>query len=258
MKYQTSVEYENMQVVKIIKPLSMLSGFERVFETVFLAQFEIVGFHNKVSVKRRMASAAIQTFWSTILLHVIGTILIQLNTISDKGSATSMVALVAGIFGATFYREFMDVRGKWLYLANLFNEVVKQSLPTDALNSYNRRVHLSAFLSHDILIMGMWSHASFKEFFKETLEKAVLYRCNGNVDVTHRELERIARDGIEIKEAKTIIGNYIDFLRPTEDKVGHIFRTIGNLNKVRQFRATDEKFRNLNEDDKHENSTGTE
>jgi hypothetical protein len=146
--------------------------------------------------------------------------------------------VLLAIFGAAFYREMKDIHNKFDYLAKLFNDVVKTeptiSSGTPKENTYHQREHLLACLSHDILIMNMWAHKSFKFLFKETLEKTVIYdrlRTHGEASsvLVISDLEKIADNGVSYSEARRLISDYLEYLRPKCDRPDHLF---DNYNKL--------------------------
>tara|TARA_B100000749_G_scaffold280259_1_gene275643 strand:- start:8069 stop:8731 length:663 start_codon:yes stop_codon:yes gene_type:complete len=88
-----------------------------------------------------------------------------------------LFAFILGFLGFWFglyWKEKVSIHKKWEYLANLYNDVLKEA-PLRDPKSYNKRKLLEVGLALDILKMEMWGHSSYNDFFNSVLKEAVKY-----------------------------------------------------------------------------------
>ena len=168
-----SFKKSNFIKVKNYRPFWSLSTW---IEGVLLLHYSCTGYFNEINAKKRIFAAIWQTFMATLAVFIIYDFFKNRCFFnSDPPNSMNIIAFISAIFGATFFREMKDIHNKFSYLAGIFNDIIKiDPIKNADNNSYNKREHLLSCLGHDILIMSMWSHKSFKSVFKDILEKAVL------------------------------------------------------------------------------------
>jgi hypothetical protein len=117
-----------------------------------------------------------------------------------------LIAIIAGVFGATAIRERSAMHEKWRYLAELFNILIQ----TDP---GQKRNHIEACLAYDILTMEMWAHKSFRYMFKEILFEAL--RAEGTYpSLSGKQLEKKIENGIEYREAERVLAKLTEKRAP--------------------------------------------
>ena len=227
MTYKTPNKFNSLPSIKINSYWAEKNPFEVIVEVIFLGQFELAGYYNRVGAKSRIITALIQCTWSSAALFAIGSTLDHYEIIrSNSESIVSICAVIGAIFGATYFREMKDIHNKWEYLSATFNEIVKVPPIRHGLRKYNQREHLAACLAHDLLTMNMWAHRSFRSFFKEIVEKAIIHESSGDISNAIERLTSIAESGINYKDVKELISNYLEAQRPESDKPGVAFLKI--------------------------------
>ncbi len=227
LNYTSPPSFEALRFISIERVLQGKDSLEKFIEVVLLGQFELAGYYNRVSAKLRFFSALIQTIWATFFLVMLVKAVRQIgytNLDDPLLNSVALCALISAIFGATYLREMKDIHNKWDYLARTFNDVIKLDTPTNTATTYSRREHLAASLAHDILVMNMWAHRSYRSFFKEILEKSVIYQCRGDHAKIHSRLTVIAAGKIDYVETQVLISDYLESLRPAADKPNIVSR----------------------------------
>jgi len=221
-EYQTPASFQKIKFVK-------LTNIPKTYRDYFSGHVEFCGYDNKVSGKNRIFAALIQAaifflFVSALIyaLHWLLTrstdLVLSAPQTLDHEALISFVALVSTAFGAIYWREVSTYYNRWSYLGNLFNQaIVVDPIKPGLKNQYNKREHLLACLAHDLFIMGMWSHDSFRLTFVDIIEKAVIVDREFRVTEIIVELDRIASHGIDHVEAERIITNYTGYLAPKGD-----------------------------------------
>jgi len=167
-------------------------------------RFDCFGYYNSVSGTKRILSS----LWVATLL----TLLLWFLTcrFGEQISFNQLLLFLFSTSGLIYYFELQKLYQKWNYLANLFNSVVLTDPPKDK-KKYDKRQHLNTCYAHDVLILGMWSHKSFKISFKYVLEEAVKLEFG---EIYKERLEEIAKNGIKFQESKNLIGKLISELSP--------------------------------------------
>lgn len=216
--------YKDLPNIKITSLYRDKNWLEVLVEFLFLGQSQWTGYYNSIGAKRRVIAALIQTGWSITLLATAGLTLLESSKLIDKSNVVNACGIIAAIFGATFFREMKEIHSKWDYLAKTFNDIIKLppppkdgTTPTDE-KKYSPRDHLAACLAHDILVMNMWAHRSFRAFFKEIIVKAVIKRHEVNPTEITRQLEEIAKNGIDLRRVESLIQDYLEDVRDDTDR----------------------------------------
>lgn len=201
------------------KKIKMKKGFS--FSDLFFGRCSLTGYYNYVSGTLRVLSSV----WSSLLLifivkgtlSLIATFYIPLcKELASTFTFTFFAKLYFSTVGVVYFFEVQKLYRKWDYLANLFNQVILVDRPPQK-ESYSKRDHLLACYAHDVIILGMWAHDSFKNSFNEVFEKAVISKFGSK---SRQEIEKIIKNGIDESEAKSIIGEYICKIR-NEGEITH-------------------------------------
>ena len=166
---------------------------------------------DNVSGPKRAFAALWQTVLALLVLAIISVVAHQYGRIDleplENDAWLGVLALISGIFGATFINERASLHSKWQYLANTY---------TQAILMEDRAIqdHALSFLAHDILIMEMWAHKSFKQAFKDAIQESV-EKCGVHLNCAPGELDRIASEGLGFRRALEMI----DALNVHYDKI---------------------------------------
>lgn len=177
----------------------------RWWETFILGKCEATGHWNNISGALRGLAAFWQTVIAIAVLFVISWYLSKCHffaftNLGDE-AAIGLLALASGIFGATFYNERSSIHSKWQYLSNLFNQAIE--------NEHKEiRDHMFSCLAHDILVMEMWGHKTFRMTFKEALKNAIELLLPPEKATS--ELQSIAEIGIPYSRALELIEEYTE------------------------------------------------
>lgn len=203
-----SIEFDLLERIVVVRRYHLSDWFE----IVFLGRWPWFGYGNYISGSRRIFTGAFQTIFALVALYgcywlaekfgVIGG-----GVITDQDARMSMLLLVSGIFAGTLFNEKSSLYSKWNYLAHAFNSALNLPEPTKA--------HAMACLAHDLIVMEMWAHRSFRAMFKDAVRDAICLEMSGKT--THAvslELSRVAKNGISYDRALNIIGDLTEELAP--------------------------------------------
>lgn len=221
----------------------------------FFFHWELFGFWNRPSGKLIALSALAQAFCLSLIIIAVGVAYYKVlrgwfggqnpifngfepvicgqsgelkansNGGTDQQAFLAFLILLVSSFGAIYWQELGRFYAKWAYLAALFNRVIEID-PAAGAKGYRKREHLNACMASDMLVMGMWAHKSFRESFRDLLEKAVLYRFRNDISLAQKELEAIANHGLPYRSAKEFIGDYIEYLLADEDRPSYLLNSI--------------------------------
>lgn len=198
--------YETPQAFRDLRSIKVRNAWS-FFEVFLLGRFEIFGYRNLPSGKMRVFAAFIQTVWVSILLAVFFGFLLGVarkfgypvnpnNGLMEQGVFATLFVVVATVFGATFWREQSDLYERWQYLAALFNQIVLTD-PPEGREGYDKREHLWSCFAHDLLVMEMWAHKSFRGAFCDLMERSVIFDHNGDIENASAHLKSLAREGVD-------------------------------------------------------------
>lgn len=70
-----------------------------------------------------------------------------------------------GVMSVVYWNLWKDYHSKWMYCCDVFNEILK----ADESKSNKLRRGLAV----DLLVLDLWSHRSFREFFRDCLGEAI-------------------------------------------------------------------------------------
>ncbi len=200
-------------------------------EKVFLGHVACFGYEHKISGKRRIIAALIQTLWGSFLLislivvsfwllsHTAWPVNLKLSSTEvgiDQQSFSALILAIAAMFGAAFWREQKDMHEKWRYLADQFNRIteIKVDDPLSFCNEARRKEQLLVCLIIDCIVMGMWGHESFSATFKDVLEKATIYKYRGRLNDVETDLEKAANGSLSYDYVCETLYSYLCALKP--------------------------------------------
>lgn len=194
-------------------PYSFLVSFcllaSEILERWILLKRTCFGYWNNVSSNLRLMLSAVLSLSVLVVLHQFGVF----------NSYQSKEWLRLTVFGAVFVTHFFHERSsyyeKWIYLANLYNEVLKAQpyvLGREALSSnvYSYRHSLEVALVYDMVSMEMWSHSSFYPIFEVVLVDALKRKHSKN---TNEEVKKIASQMTKSEVLKVLHDFQVEYLK---------------------------------------------
>lgn len=102
-----------------------------------------------------------------------------------------------GIMSVVYWNLWKDYHSKWMYCCNVFNQI----LTLDE----NKADKLRRALAIDLLILDLWAHRSFSEFFRDSLLEALKAMKQDDKEFY---IEKINRGEISECEALRILEGY--------------------------------------------------
>lgn len=161
-------------------------------EYFVLNRYSFFGYKNHVKSNLRIMSS----FMLTIFISISAVIFIKVITGWEEHcfnlSVKEIFTLFFGFLLSSFIIERKSLYEKWMYLSGVFNKIVENECKDVEAEDYTA---LRACLALDILDMEMWSHASFRGFFKGEVDKC-------NLDPNEKNFKKSLRDSLR-KRTKT-------------------------------------------------------
>lgn len=131
---------------------------------------------------------------------------------------TNILVLIFAIMGAFFWNNRATYVSKWSYLANLYNDLLKEK------DSESREI-LNVALVQDLVELGFYRHPSFYSVFEETLLESHRHSKDLENNILKSEEEKnceiLELDGKYTKEeAGKLLEKYQKFLLREREKSG--------------------------------------
>lgn len=185
--------------------------FWHCFEVVYLFKNDISGYKNRVSGNRRIIAAVVVTSLTSAPVLLLGLSIVLKYGLGPNLNAFGFVAPLIlaffGTIGGIFLKEKNSLYEKWKYLASLYNEVLKVE-PSKNKDSYKKRELLEVALALDLLEMEMWSHDSFWESFRDTMESAIISFDDGDLSSKKWIIARLSSEGLSKNDAYVFLEAY--------------------------------------------------
>lgn len=167
--------------------MSFMNLISEIIERWFFLKRSVFGYWNSNSMNKRFIGSI---FISALLTLFISNYFLKLNDQLCENKLQQL-ATFAAIFSTLFWNERASYYSKWIYLANLYNEVIKEKpfvlgSETDDTVIYSYKDSLTIALALDIVQMEMWSHDSFKDIIESCLIDA--FKFIEKVEISKSEL----------------------------------------------------------------------
>lgn len=145
----------------------------------------------------------------------------------EEDHTKNLITILLGFFGTwgvLFWRERSSLYDKWKYLAGLYNQYVALGVGESegAEDDEVKRKILMASLALDLIDLDMWSHVSYRTFFKRVLIKALAHYNSENPSsqiITDRQQASDGKQIVSLRsdKARLAIQKYQHSLVPKSD-----------------------------------------